>query len=519
MYYDKLSRRQFLVGSANAMLALPFLSSLLPRWAWGQQNRTQLNRFIALFAPLGGYTQDHMFPNYLAGIPFGPYSNGHNFHYTTLRKSDGLDSISRILSSGLNPFLPKLNLIQGLDAPVTASHGDNTFLGHYYQVRRGDFDTSMPDIPSIDQFMANHPKVYPTPPVSRVLNLGSGSMGYVDKNDITKGTVHVDGDRMSAFTAWERLFGPLTPSIGGQSDAAAEASKAGFSTLVDQVLEDFNKVKQSRVISLEDKDKLNNWADEIHELQKKLVGITQGAGCVKPDQPIKQISSTYSEVVDGMKNKFYSNLATDMERELFYDLYTSVLAAGIKCGRTRIGTIRCSGKTTSGPWHDWGHQGNRNEIADLLSWQVEKILVPLLRKLDTEEMDGNTYLDNSLVMYGNINSFVHFNVNRSILTAGSGAGFFETGLYLDYRNRNAAKDFRATGINAIQPGVFYNQLLVSIMQSMGLSESDYNVLPGVLGYSGIHHKNMVYKTTVPFNPPYLDAHAGKALSKFVKGTV
>ena len=38
IYYNKKSRRQFLVGSGKTLLALPLLPSLLPRTAWGQSN-------------------------------------------------------------------------------------------------------------------------------------------------------------------------------------------------------------------------------------------------------------------------------------------------------------------------------------------------------------------------------------------------------------------------------------------------------------------------------------------------
>ncbi|MEM7646846.1 MAG: hypothetical protein AAF203_08060, partial [Pseudomonadota bacterium] len=170
------------------------------------------------------------------------------------------------------------------------------------------------------------------------------------------------------------------------------------------------------------------------------------------------------------------------EREQFFDLYTSILATGIKCGRTRIATIMHPGnKEAHSNWHDWSHNdphdapyNHRQVVADNIRWIIETSLVPLLEKLNTPESGGQTFLDNSLILFGSVNSWAHNQSHLPIFTLGSAGGLLETGHYLDYRNRD-----RSDG-----KGIYYNQLMITVLRSMGLSDADI-AANGNYAYSGI----------------------------------
>ena len=466
MIYDKKTRRQFLVGSGKVALALPILPSLFPRRAWGQVPPVE-KRFIAAWIPLGGFKNVDLYPSYTADQVF-QINPTQTIHHTNLRVSPALGSISKIYSAALNPYLSKLNVMRGLDCPVGFSHGENTFLGHYRHVRglnrndpnadTGDTIQGYPALPSIDQHLAYSPSFYSSAPVLRSINGYGDSSGRVGLNvpgDISQGLKKVStlNDPVSLFNA---LFGVSTPQPG-----AGAQDRANTITLVDQVLTDLNNTKNGRNISSSDKQKLDQFTTEMFELQNKVQGAAQ-LSCTFPATPT---------INQGM-----GTLQTNLERSQYLDIYTSVIATAIKCGRTKIATMKghmsteTQGKYTHDIIHGWGHDsGNpvaNAKVADAITWMIENMYVPLLQKLDTPEAGGKTFLDNSLVMFGNENSQgYHRGWDRPILLAGEAGGFIKTGNFVDYTQRGVSTRYA-------QPGVLYNQLMITILQAMGIPPSD-----------------------------------------------
>ncbi len=482
MFYNPKSRRQFLVGSGKAFLALPVLESLLPRWA-SAQTSTPERRFIAVWLPLGGFNALDLYPTYAADVPTALYSN-HTIYQTALRLSPALGAISKIYSAALNPYLAKLNLIEGLDCPIGFNHGENTFLGHYRYLRGGDsvrggqMLAMYPDVASIDQFLAYSKKFYPQIPVRRSVNgtsgfLAAGRMGLLIPGDPNSGSTQLSPDR-TPHKIFDDLFGPGTPAL---TSSGPSASQLQSKTLIDQVLGDLKAVRSGRLISGADKVKLDSFATEMQELQQKLIATSAVLPmCSKPTTPTDNLT--------------IDDIGSNMDRTTFYDLYTSIIAAGIKCGRTKIATMTGGNniESGSGNLHSWGHDGKTDDVANTMRWTLENVFVPLLRKLDVDEGGGKTYLDNSLMIFGNDNSKIHKSWSRPILTAGSAGGFLKTGNYVDYRQRGVLTKLAYYGTgnfpaHEMYPGILYNQLLVTALQAMGLTPADYD-RPGILGYSG-----------------------------------
>ncbi len=464
MYINSKSRRQFLVGSARTLVALPFLQSLYPREAWGQALPIQ-KRFIGSWVPLGGYSNADLYPTYAANLPVTFPGSGHSIHSTNLRLSETLGSISKIYSSKLNPFLPKLTLLRGLDCPLGHDHGDATQLGHMRYPGGGAWvDPNLtppegtmsqyPAVPFIDQFLAFSPEFYPSTPLVRsVVGYGRRSLGQVTPGDISSGVKHVWGPS-NPVALFNLLFGPSTPSVSATGPTQAQADSK---TLIDQTLGDLKSLLSHRNISSTDKQRLDSFTTELFETQKKL-NIVSAAICSAPAVPT---NSTDME-----------NISTNIDRELFLDLYTSILASGIKCGRTSIATLQgIMAVETQGPYafanlHSWGHDLKTTEVGNAMRWFVDKAIVPLITKLDVDEGGGLTFLDNSLIMFGNTNSAdVHRNWDRNILLAGGAGGYFKTGQFVDYRQVGVSTNYG-------QPGILYNQLIITILKSMGIKDSN-----------------------------------------------
>jgi hypothetical protein len=464
MYTNSKSRRQFLVGSAQTLVALPFLPSLWPREAWGQTLPMQ-KRFIGSWVPLGGYANADLYPTYTADQAVTFPQSGHSIYSTNLRISPEHGSISKIYSSKLNPYLPKLTLLRGLDCPIGFSHGEATQLGHMRQVRGGSYadpntiteDTMIqyPAVPFIDQLLAFSPEMYASAPLVRsVVGYGMRSMGQVIPGDINSGLKHVGGPS-NPVALFNLLFGPATPSV---TNTGPSASQIESTTLIDQTLGDLKSILSHRNISSTDKQRLDAFTTELFETQKKL-NIVTAAVCSAPATPTSSTSM--------------GSIATNIDREVFLDLYTSILAAGIKCGRTSVATlhgimaVETQGAYSFDNLHTWGHDsGKTAEVGDAMRWFVDKAIVPLISKLDVDEGGGSTFLDNSLIMFGNQNSTgYHKNWDRNILLAGGAGGYFKTGQFVDYRQRGVSTNYG-------QPGILYNQLIITILKSMGIKDSN-----------------------------------------------
>ncbi len=356
------------------------------------------------------------------------------------------------------------------------NHGDFTFLGQFHQLRGKwsgaplrDSQLEFPHVPSVDQFLAAHNKIYPTTPSARSVVYGAASSRVlVNPSNPAEGTKGAPGQG-DLLSLWNTLFGGDVDSQDPQQMARLQNKK----TLVDQVLGDLNSIKNRRDISTEDVRTVESFADEVNELQMKLNATA--AQCAGKGTAPSALSINGS--------------STDAERTQFFDLYTSILAAGLKCGRTKIATIKTPGnQAASGNWHAWSHNDphdapydHKEVVADNVSYIIENMVVPLLTKLDTNEGSGSTFLDNSVVLFGGVNSGAHKQYHLPMLTVGSGGGAFRTGHYIDYRKR----------VNGSGRGVYYNQLLISIMMAMGLSPQDI-AANGNYAYSGVLPEGMGY---------------------------
>src|SRR5688572_25554557 len=116
-------------------------------------------------------------------------------------------------------------------------------------------------------------------------------------------------------------------------------------------------------------------------------------------------------------------------------------AAAFKCGITRIAAAspRQMGQdwffNTAAQWHI-DVTGGKPSIAS--SWQVffEKVVLDLAQKLNVEEANGKTYLDNSLIIMTSDQGVEHhWTMDVPVVTIGGASGFFKTGNWVDFRNK------------------------------------------------------------------------------------
>jgi hypothetical protein len=491
----RLNRRLFLKGAGGAVLAMPFLESLVPREAAGQ-TVTPPKRFIVLKSFSTQLVQE-WYPRFtgngyqLKDTKYAGSSkadgttlltqklvSGKNYTWAPLTDFQTSTGISGILGPALNPFLPKLTLIRGLDFLPTVNHNYGGLLGNFSSCTAAtpcDAD-SLADVPTIDQVMAYSPKVYSSTPGLRSLHISQGvtdAMSYSDLG-MKGGPVQQLKTRTNPLDAFNDVFGGA-PTTGGGT-AAPDRDKL----LVDRVYQDYLRLKQNRRLSAADKQLVDQYTTLVSELQAKLTTKPMMA-CTKPAAPGSMANNT------GLNT---SDITTK------WGLFLDIVTAALMCDRTRIITIGvhkalgpspdststaqlgyyhsedASGGTWHGLAHDFSNSNSRRLLKGINAWIASEVFAKLLAKLDVPEMGGSTYLDNSLVYWGNELGFNHIAYSVPCLLAGSAGGFIKPGRYIDYIDWDGRAYFSQENGNVIK-GIPHNQFLVTALQAMGLAPADY----------------------------------------------
>jgi hypothetical protein len=475
------------------MLAIPFLPSLLPRSAHAQA-APRAPRFIALATQHGGVWLNNMFPK---ESTLTDQVNLYADHVIrrgalTLGSDGSRATLAPVLSAASSRFTSalaaKLNVVRGLDVPFYLGHNTGGHLGNY---ARNDnesgigLDVQADPRPTIDQIMAWSPSFYPDASgiKERSIHVGrdggySMSWGYANPQE-KSGAIQALNTSYSTSELFKSIYVAPTTGVDPRKPA------------VDHVLESYKRLHagnfgEGRRLSSADKVRLEEHIARIEVLQKKLKVSTATCG---------DISAPAEEFTKDSPG--FGQYSTDpaQSREI-YQLFNDVIVAAMICGTTRVATIQ-SVETWSpfaGDWHqDVAHQaelpdGVRQKVlADAHQYFFEHVFLDLIDKLNVEEADGKTYLDNSLVMWSQESgNLTHYPISTPIVTAGSAAGYFSTGNFVDYHNRNV-QVYPNEGGNLVpdqRPGILYSQWLATVLQSMGVAPSEFE-RDGKRGYGSM----------------------------------
>jgi hypothetical protein len=497
------SRRMILKGAGGAVLAMPFLESLLPRQA-AAQAMTPPKRFIVLKTFSTQLIQE-WYPRFTGNgyqLHDSKYSgdkadgttlltqklvSGKNYTWAPLTDFQTSSGISGILGPALNPFLPKLTLIRGLDFLPAVNHNYGALLGNFGSCTAAtpcDAD-SIADVPTIDQVMAYSSKVYASTPGLRYLHISQGvtnSMSYSNLG-MSGGAVQQLTARTNPLDAFNDVFGGMTGG-GGPTTPASNRDKL----LVDRVYQDYTRLKTNRRLSATDKQMLDRYVTLVSELQAKLTPAPM-MSCTRPATPASMSNNSNLNVTD---------ITTK------WSIFLDIVTAAVMCDRTRVITIGvhkalgpgpdsasstlvghyhsedASGGTWHGLAHDWSNSNSRRMLKGINAWVASEVFAKLIAKLDVTEAAGSTYLDNSLVYWGNELGFNHIGYSVPCLLAGSAGGFIKPGRYLDYIDWDG-KSYFAQEKGCVIKGIPHNQFLVTALQAMGLSPADYET-GGKAGY-------------------------------------
>ena len=454
MKFNPITRRYFLRGLGGSILGLPFLESMVPRASAAVAPPNPARRFICLCSANGTYKPDWYPPtaNLAKMVQVG---STHKQMALTDVVGPVANSVSHIIGTSFAGLRPKMLLLQNLNSlfPNLRGHQMATVLAG--NIGRGNLPlwgvAADPKYfgPSIDQVFAGSSKIYSSEPVTRALHLRADILQAEPEIDLSwdyrNGKMEFPTRFTQPLTAFNAVFKTSSAPPPGTKD----------NLLVDQVLEQYKALRNNARATASDRAILDDHMAMVAQLQTNV----QNVACMAT-----------------APNRSYSN-GSVADRGPLLDAFSQLLVAAIKCGATKIGSLTLSrgvddlnfdsvlGTNMGEGWHSLGHSAAGEASANMRKvhqFHADKV-ASFLNMLNVAEPGTNgTYLDNSIVYYGNeqADHTAHSYNNRPILIAGSGGGVLQTNKYIDYSPSPAASRD-------------YNRLLVTLLQSMGLSEADY----------------------------------------------
>jgi len=475
--FNRLSRRQFLLGAGGTVLALPLLPSLLPREARAAtEAAASAERYFVHTTTWHGVFQSQFFGPLLDLPPAATQSYGgitiRQAQLAAAAKASGnLTVISDILqakSSALSArMLSRMNVINGLDFAVSGGHNRGGTLG-------GDATS-----PTIDQVLAGAASFYPTPVLQPAI-----VRNLVSLSKSGTATVQTTPTAESNVKLFDRLFKNTT---GGGTTTPAPADKT---VLVDRVKEHADLVMADAACSADCKARLGNYLDLLNQVEGKLAQTPVSSSFPRPTSDTSALEAAAG---------FYGQPASQVQCELLWnDIVVAAFSAGISRVYVNGPTSYTFGPEPEHAWHnDYAHAlddpAKRAGFNAAVQLQFEGSMLDIANKLDqVKAADGQTLFDKSLIASGfelgsGGNPGHHHNRCIPIISLGNAGGYFKTGQSLDYRDLNS---FNWSSDPHWYSGLLYTQWMGMVLRSMGVGTGDVNTTawgyPNVRGANGDH---------------------------------
>ncbi|HLK59890.1 MAG TPA: DUF1552 domain-containing protein [Chthonomonadaceae bacterium] len=428
-----LSRRAFLRG-AGVCLALPALESLLPRQALADlaegAGRTGRLATTGSGAPLR--TAFVYFPNGAIQPHWWPAGTGADFKFNaTLQPLEAVRESVRVLG-GLDHACAD----PGPDGAGDHARANAVFLSG---VRPKKSATDIHLGISIDQVMARA--------VGHLTRLPSLELTCDD----TRRSSACDSDYACAYQyniswsspttpvaaegnprlAFERLFGTGAP---GERVENSKRRLLAQKSVLDFVMEDARSMQ--RRLGAGDKAKLDQYLTGVREIEARIQKAeTFGAAPDPRAETPSGVPTDQAEYVGIMFDLLLMAFQTDSTRIASFCLAHD----GDNRSFSHIGIPEGH--------HDLSHHQNDPDriakVAKIDLWYVQQFAQFLAKLRDTRDVDGNSLLHNSMIVYGSgdADGNRHTHENLPILLAGHGGGALAPSGYVNYKSTPACNLF------------------------------------------------------------------------------
>jgi hypothetical protein len=218
---------------------------------------------------------------------------------------------------------------------------------------------------------------------------------------------------------FERLFGAGPPLERVQNLKRRQQEEQ---SILDFVIEDARSVE--RQLNGRDRQKLDQYLTSVREIEQRI------------EKAERMPSANPSvEAPGGIPPKFDDHI------QLMFDM----LLLAFQTDSTRVATMLLAGEGSNRTFteigfseghHNLTHHRNQQDMVDKVKeidlWYVKQLAAFLNKMEATKDIDGNSLLHNSMIMYGsgNADGNRHTHSNLPILLAGSGGGGYKSGRYV-----------------------------------------------------------------------------------------
>jgi hypothetical protein len=498
-----MNRRMFLSGAGGAVMAIPFLPSVLSKsFAADPDPGAAPKCFFAIGTDHGDVWGKNMYPDDGILTQQVNYA-GRDVRYGAL--SDTPDDNGKVVWSPMctasaqvmTPALAqKFNILRGVDIPYRIAHHTGGHLGNF-AATAGNVTLGLSNLEyrtaTIDQVMAHSPSFYTQADLETKMTQRSFCVldGRLSWNFSSPSTKSGDVVSLPAYRDNQNLFDYFF------NPGSALHNVNGF--IIDRVKQSYDLLKKDPRLSKGDLARLNQHTEKMFEIERKLkvsallqippmpdhVCGKVGPGSLGAD--CKGKTSDHWGHHGGSTMNQNANFNAD-----YCDLMTDIIATAFSTGASRVGTWRQTLKfadTLINAWHGQvAHSGLGSSVAQQLTlgWNqgsFEHILVNLAAKLDdTPAVGGGTLLDNSLLMLtSEAGQITHHSgcVHYPVVTAGGAGGYFKTGMFVDFSDKTQVyTDFddilaEKLGVIPESPGLYYQQFLANALMSMGVPKEEW----------------------------------------------
>jgi hypothetical protein len=445
MFDWRTSRRRFL-GSAAAVIGLPYLPSVVERHALAAESCASAQRFIAFFVPNGIHMPD--------------------FTPTTA----GKDWAMPYILEPLEPIRNKIAVVTGIDYQQTAEpaeppggHGSGT--GCFLTMMPVNGNDKNPARISLDQKIAKTTAACNRPLPSLQLGLtvrGDGSdrvpnLAFIETISWDANTpLPFKDDPLQNFN---RIFEGVNPD-----DSAADAARrqALRTSVLDHVLGEAETLKTE--LSAADRVKLDEYLTSVRELEIRIQNLG-GASCAKPAAPTVTSMDPYEQRVP---------IALELAALAFECDITRVVSFMFGRGNSlQDFAFMFNGESTPHHYtsHHAGDAKQMEKLKEISRWEVDHVATFLKRLDQTQEGDGRTLLDNTLAYFNSeiSDGNIHRKYDMPVLLAGGAGGKLKVdGSHYMYTQMNFPRP--NLGPRGGPHGI---KLFVSIMNAFGIADQTF----------------------------------------------
>ena len=457
-----LSRRRFLKGAGGAALALPFLPSLSVRGS--AQTRPWPRRFIAIFSANGQHDA-----NWYPTQPIDFVETGPGVREASLTEIRG--PLSLVLGPEFDRFRRKMVLIRGLDAAVL---NENT---HIATKMLSGYGEANPLRVTIDQVIARSSAVYGSEPWLRSLNVvadGQSEMKYLPLS------VARNGDVISPVVPY------ADPAVVFQRMFPTPIDRDRKTSVIDSVAGEMRRLLADPRLSSDDRQRLDAHVSFLRQVEKQSAPVTTSATGRPALTPVyDREERSAADILRNYATLIVSSIKSDLCR-----------VYGLQLAHTQeqrsFGWLTGVSATNH---HNLTHDLNIEPLIKINQW-YSALVAEFLTQLDVVEdpETGATYLDNSLVFWGNESGVYnikagnpHYSNDMQVLLVGGAGGQIKTNRFINYQKPERKVIMWADGredVNGPNLGRPYNELLITLMTKMGLTHDEWegNGEPGFGDY-------------------------------------